>query len=156
LVAHQYTGRGAKVCLVGRRAAQLDQVVKECRDMSHPSGALEPMVVGVVADFSNVDDTTRVRSKVENGEIILSTTILGGRMGRNRYPHRCHWSLPLMAGERKGKLMEQATPQNIQHAVDVAAKAATANYVGPLVAAVTFVRQILQRDHTLPLLMVDH
>jgi hypothetical protein len=61
-----------------------------------------------------------------------------------------------VAGERKGKLMEQATPQSIQHAVDVAEKAATANYVGPLVAAVTFVRQILQRDRTLPLLMVDH
>jgi hypothetical protein len=54
--------------------------------------------------------------------------------------------LPLMAvadvaRERKGQLMEKATSQGIRHTVDVASKATTANYIGPLVAAVTFVRQ---------------
>jgi predicted amino acid dehydrogenase len=68
-VAHLYAGRGAKVCLVGRRAAKLDEVVKECQDLGPPSDGPDSRIVDVVADFSDVNDMIRVRSKLENGEI---------------------------------------------------------------------------------------
>jgi short-subunit dehydrogenase len=68
-VAHLYAGRGAKVCLIGRRAAKLDEVIKECQDLGPPSDGPESRIVNVVADFSNVNDMIRVRSKLENSEI---------------------------------------------------------------------------------------
>jgi hypothetical protein len=41
---------------------------------------------------------------------------------------------------QKGREWAQATRDGIQHAVDVANLATRGNYIGPLVAAVTFVR----------------
>jgi short-subunit dehydrogenase len=67
-VAHLYAGRGARVCVVGRRAGKLDEVVKECREKYLSSKGAQTNIVGVVADFSNVDDMVRVRGKLETGE----------------------------------------------------------------------------------------
>lgn len=58
-IALQYAARGAKVCVVGRRQALLDEVVEEC-------GGGE-RCVGVRGDFGDVGDMVRVRGIVEGG-----------------------------------------------------------------------------------------
>jgi NAD(P)-dependent dehydrogenase (short-subunit alcohol dehydrogenase family) len=70
-VAHLYANRGARVCVIGRRADKLDEVVKECREKYLGGNEIggQTNVVGVVADFSNVDDMVRVRGKLESGKV---------------------------------------------------------------------------------------
>jgi NADPH:quinone reductase-like Zn-dependent oxidoreductase len=57
-IAHQYAERGARVCVVGRRQLQLDEVVLECGNKCF----------GVRGDFANVEDMVRIRAAVEGGE----------------------------------------------------------------------------------------
>lgn len=62
-IAHIYAARGARVCIVGRRKTQVDDVVAECSVASGTRSAF-----GVVGDFSNVDDMIRVRDALKSGE----------------------------------------------------------------------------------------
>jgi hypothetical protein len=48
--------------------------------------------------------------------------------------------LELASVEAEAKSSTQATATRIQHTVNIAAAATQGNYVGPLIAAVTFVR----------------
>lgn len=59
-IAQEYASRGAKVCVVGRRQTQLDDVVREL-------GGADGQVMGVMGDFANVEDMVRVRAAVEEG-----------------------------------------------------------------------------------------
>ena len=69
-VARQYSSRGARVCVVGRRAALLDDVVKECRN-ARPVKDCDEDVFSVAADFSSPEDMVLVRSVIEDGEFLL-------------------------------------------------------------------------------------
>jgi NADPH:quinone reductase-like Zn-dependent oxidoreductase len=73
-IAHLYAARGARVCVVARRQAQLDQVVEECRrEAGLPDGdTLSRKVLSVVADYANVGDMVRVRAAVESGTLHCS------------------------------------------------------------------------------------
>ena len=69
-IARQYAERGAVVCIVGRRGALVDEVVKECRQ-ARSSLRLETTderndFLGVTADFANVDDMVRVREVIQS------------------------------------------------------------------------------------------
>lgn len=70
-IAHQYAERGARMCIVGRRELQLDEVVSECQGImaetksGHSHGVIR--CFGLKADFANVEDMVRVRSSVEDG-----------------------------------------------------------------------------------------
>ena len=74
-IAHLYSARGASVCVVGRRKAQLNQVVEECSNLADgdKTGTERTMrkVLGIVADFANVEDMLRVRTTIEQGTSIL-------------------------------------------------------------------------------------
>lgn len=69
-VAQQYASRGAKVCVVGRRQAQLADVVEELGGLGDKT-----QVLGIRGDFANVDDMVHVRGAIEQGEL-YSTLIL--------------------------------------------------------------------------------
>lgn len=60
-IAHQYSERGAKVCVVGRRQALLNDVARDCGTTCF----------GVQGDFSNVEDMVRVRDAVDNGQFVF-------------------------------------------------------------------------------------
>ncbi|WRT69298.1 uncharacterized protein IL334_006282 [Kwoniella shivajii] len=59
-LAHAYSERKAKICLVARRNAELEKVKKECIDI----GANEEDVIIVSADITNTDDLIKVRETV--------------------------------------------------------------------------------------------
>jgi NADPH:quinone reductase-like Zn-dependent oxidoreductase len=70
-IAHLYAARGARVCVVGRRKAKVDEVVEECvrccREREGDSASEAGKVFGLAADFANVDDMVRVRAALEMG-----------------------------------------------------------------------------------------
>lgn len=74
-IARQYAGRGARVCIVGRREALVNEVVAECRkaqrdgSSSSISEQEEDFVFGVAADFASVDDMIRTRAIVEASKV---------------------------------------------------------------------------------------
>jgi hypothetical protein len=71
-VAHLYAARGARVCLVGRREAELREAHEECVALSAKNGHAEyqaggKRIISVEADFTNVDDMVRLRDTIETG-----------------------------------------------------------------------------------------
>ncbi|OCF32452.1 hypothetical protein I316_05878 [Kwoniella heveanensis BCC8398] len=60
-LAHAYAKRGAKICLVARRADVLDKVKQECLEQ----GAKSEDILVVAADITQTDDLLRVREAVE-------------------------------------------------------------------------------------------
>jgi len=60
-IAHEYAKRGARVCIVARRAEKVEETVRACQ----AEGARE--VLGCVADFTSVEDMVRVRTLVTQG-----------------------------------------------------------------------------------------
>jgi hypothetical protein len=74
-IARQYAERGAVVCVVGRRGALVDEVVKECRQArcSLRLGTTDEKndFLGVTADFADVDDMVRVREVIQSSVCFL-------------------------------------------------------------------------------------
>ncbi|WVQ92996.1 hypothetical protein IAU59_000059 [Kwoniella sp. CBS 9459] len=60
-LAHAYAQRGAKLCLVARRADVLDKVRHECLDR----GASPDDIIVVAGDITQTDDLLRIRKAVE-------------------------------------------------------------------------------------------
>ncbi|KIJ97968.1 hypothetical protein K443DRAFT_681113 [Laccaria amethystina LaAM-08-1] len=138
-IARQYAERGAVVCVVGRRGALVDEVVKECRQArsSLRLGTTdeENDFLGVTADFADVDDMVRVREVIQSNWNGLDTIVVAAGVSALQ---------PLMAVagvETKdgGFTPEEASREGIKRVTEVAAAATTGNYVGPLIAAVTFI-----------------
>lgn len=67
-VARQYAARGARVCIVGRRQALVEEVAVECRNAQKSSQSHD--VLAVSGDFTNVGDMVRVRDTLEKGASI--------------------------------------------------------------------------------------
>ncbi|PFH46897.1 hypothetical protein AMATHDRAFT_77450 [Amanita thiersii Skay4041] len=132
-LAEHYSKRGAYVCVIGRRAVLVDEVVQECRGLSGKEGR----TLGVTADFTQVDDMVRVRNIIREEWGGLDTLVVAAGVSALQ---------PLMdvAGAhgitgRNPSESVQSTTEGIQCAKDVADAATKGNYVGPLVAAVTFI-----------------
>jgi len=62
-IALQYAARGAKVCITGRRVAELQAVHAECDAAAGASGS----VLSVSVDFSSMGDMADVRRRIEKG-----------------------------------------------------------------------------------------
>ncbi|KAJ6605382.1 hypothetical protein DFH09DRAFT_1017932 [Mycena vulgaris] len=124
-LAHQYAELGVKgLCVVGRRADKVAEVVAECNACKGSSTE----VIGITGDFAEVGDMVKIRTQLEALWGGIDTMIVAAGVSALR---------PLLeiAGEQSGN----AEPEGIQRVVDVAALATRGNYVGPLVAAVTFI-----------------
>ncbi|KXN85138.1 hypothetical protein AN958_11628 [Leucoagaricus sp. SymC.cos] len=119
-VAQKYAKRGARICIVARREAKVEEVVQECRT----ARGSEEGVLGCVADFTNVEDMIRVRSLIAEGQ-----------------PEE--FDPPY------------ADLEAIQRTVDVTTAAARANYVGPLIAAVTFIPMLTSTSKSPSILLVS-
>jgi len=62
-IALQYAARGAKVCITGRRTAELQAVHAECDVAAGVDGS----VLSVNADFSSTEDMADVRRRIQKG-----------------------------------------------------------------------------------------
>ncbi|KAI9000519.1 NAD-P-binding protein [Trametes punicea] len=139
-IAHEYAARGSRVCIVGRREQQLAKVAEECANLSPHQAAGDPSerssaVLHVKADFSNVEDMVALQDKLEKEWGGLDTLIVSAGVSALR---------PLLevAGiERRDGVFHpsHASVEGVSHAVSVATAAMQANYIGPLVCAITFI-----------------
>jgi short-subunit dehydrogenase len=66
-IARQYAERGARVCVVGRREALVNEVVTECQNVRNSNE--QENILGVAADFADVDDMVRTRTIVEASKV---------------------------------------------------------------------------------------
>ncbi|KAJ6505798.1 hypothetical protein C8R47DRAFT_967631 [Mycena vitilis] len=140
-LAHQYAQLGVKgVCVVGRRADKIAEVVAECNALKVPSTD----VIGITGDFADPDDMVRTRESLESQWGGIDTIVVAAGVSA---------LLPFMevAGSQPGNV-EKA---GIQHLVDVAALATRGNYVGPLVAAVAFIPLLESRSPHPSILLVN-
>lgn len=133
-IARQYAqrkrgGRGpgagaARICVVARTADKVQALAAECGEGC----------IGQVADFASVDDMVRVRQVLEAAWGGLDTIHVCAGVSALQ---------PLLgltdAGEQDAHA--DASAAGIQRAVDIAGRATSGNFNGPLVAALTFVRK---------------
>ncbi|TDZ65272.1 11-beta-hydroxysteroid dehydrogenase-like 3 [Colletotrichum trifolii] len=135
-VAKQYAARGARVCVVARRSAEITTLAEECGDKC----------VWHVADFSKVDDLVALRTRLEkewNG--LDSLHICAGVSALQ----------PVMAltGTKSGE--EDADAAGIQTAVDIAGRAVKGNFDGPLASALTFIPMLTRTSKSPSVLLVS-
>ncbi|KIL58811.1 hypothetical protein M378DRAFT_15277 [Amanita muscaria Koide BX008] len=126
-----YAQRGASLCIVGRRDNLVNEVVEECQRLTRAS------VLGVMADFTDVEDVLRVRDTIEKEwgsldtlAIVAGVSALQPLMDVAQVP-KCTGFNPDTAAK--------ATKEGIQRAKDVSNAAVKGNFTGPLVSAVTFI-----------------
>ncbi|KAJ7769902.1 hypothetical protein B0H16DRAFT_235541 [Mycena metata] len=148
-LAHQYARLGVRgVCVVGRRVDKVAEVVQECEievGKSKSGKGAKTEVLGIAGDFADPGDMVEVRRRVEEAWGGLDTLIVAAGVSALR---------PLMevAGaptSESGSVGKDA----IQHVVDVTGSATRGNYIGPLVAAVTFI-PLLQHSSPRPALLL--
>ncbi|KAI0661549.1 NAD-P-binding protein [Cubamyces menziesii] len=139
-IAHEYAAKGSRVCVVGRREQQLQQVADECASMvpvyaagSAPDEASR--ILPIKADFCNVDDMVALREQLEKEWGGLDTLVISAGVSALR---------PLLevAGveRRDGAFYPlHAGSEGVRCAVSAGTAAMQGNYVGPLICAVTFI-----------------
>lgn len=127
-IARQYARRGARVCVVARRADKITALAAECNSVS--SDGSNNSCIGVAADLSVVADMVRLRDTIEREWGGLDTVHVCAGVSALQ---------PVMALTGVEGKEEDAAAKGIQDAVDVTAKAVQGNLYGPMVAALTFV-----------------
>jgi NAD(P)-dependent dehydrogenase (short-subunit alcohol dehydrogenase family) len=122
-VAKQYAARGARVCVVARRADAISALAEECGNRC----------IWRVADFSKAGDMVELRDMLQKEWQGLDTLHICAGVSALQ---------PIMAltGAPSGE--DDATCSGIETAVDIAGRAMRGNFDGPLVSALTFVSQM--------------
>jgi NAD(P)-dependent dehydrogenase (short-subunit alcohol dehydrogenase family) len=68
-LAHRYAARGAKVCAVSRRGAELEVVRSECEALAAPvSSPGSETAVTICADITRAEDLINVREIISESE----------------------------------------------------------------------------------------
>ncbi|KUI61456.1 11-beta-hydroxysteroid dehydrogenase-like 3 [Cytospora mali] len=134
-IARKYARRGARLCVVARRAEKINALAAECGDNC----------IGVAADLGVVEDMARVRQTIEKAWGGLDTIHIVAGVSALQ---------PVMAlAGSEGK--EDATIEGIQNAKDIAGKAVQGNMMGPLVAALTFIPMLTRTSACPAILLVS-
>ncbi|KAH9170314.1 hypothetical protein EDB89DRAFT_1888100 [Lactarius sanguifluus] len=127
VLALKYAERGARVCVVARRGAELEQVRSECEVVARVPDA----VFSVCADFTDAEALTIVRYKIEEKWHGLDTLVVSAGVSALR---------PVLeiAGV-SGVSAVQPSADGVQRVADVALAAIKGNYIGPLLSVVTMI-----------------
>ncbi|KAK8085180.1 hypothetical protein PG997_006451 [Apiospora hydei] len=134
-LAKKYAARGAKVCLVARRAELIAALAKECGE--------EDRCIGIAADAAVAEDMVRVRERILQAWGGLDTLHICAGVSALQ---------PVMdlTGAAPG---EDVSAAGIQKVVEITGRATQGNLVGPLVAALTFI-PMLQRTSSFPAILL--
>ncbi|KAK1218518.1 hypothetical protein PQX77_018844 [Marasmius sp. AFHP31] len=145
-IARQYltSGGAAEVFLVGRNSGKLNEALDHCRSILEDDGGggdkRKGRVVGLTADLSSVEDMIRVKDKVVEEFGGINTLIVSAGVSATR---------PLL------DIASSSSPsEGIHRAVSVANSALQSNYIGPLVAAVTFIPLLQQASPNTPAILL--
>ena len=150
-VAHGYAERGAKVCVVARRSAELEVVRSECEALAAPVSSSESdSILTLCADITRAEDLFIIRKTVNESEFLILNliTILYLTLFFTEW-HGLD-TLIVAAGVSAlrpvleiagvdGPSVTQPTVEGIQKVEDVAMAAIKGNYLGPLLSVVTMV-----------------
>jgi NAD(P)-dependent dehydrogenase (short-subunit alcohol dehydrogenase family) len=158
VLALKYAKRGAKVCVVARRSAELELVRSECEAVARSQAP--DAVFSVLADFADAEALITVRNKIEESEFISSRL----RPGRGhflttsspRFLPEWHGLDTLVvsagvsalrpvleiAGVNGVTAETQPSVDGVQRVANVALAAIKGNYIGPLLSVVTMVRSM--------------
>ncbi|KAI9436898.1 hypothetical protein H4582DRAFT_2120298 [Lactarius indigo] len=128
VLALKYVERGAKVCVVARRSAELEQVRSECEVVARVPDA----VFSVCADFTDAEALIIVRNKIEEKWHGLDTLVVSAGVSALR---------PVLeiAGVSGVSAASQPSVDGVQRVADVAMAAINGNYIGPLLSVVTMI-----------------
>jgi len=130
-IATQYARRGAKVALMGRRKAELEAAKVECES----AGSAKVLIV--VGDFADPAAVLSARNAIDKEFGGLDTLVVAAGVSS------LHPLVTGVAGFSRDKdgifIAGTPTKSSIQRAKDVASKAVSGNYIGPLLIAVTFI-----------------
>jgi NADPH:quinone reductase-like Zn-dependent oxidoreductase len=68
-LAHRYAERGAKICAVARRGAELEILRSECETLAAPVSSPESNpVLTICADFTHAEDLITIRETISESE----------------------------------------------------------------------------------------
>ncbi|KAF0328933.1 short chain dehydrogenase [Colletotrichum asianum] len=135
-VAKQYAARGARVCVVARRADEITTLAKECGDKC----------IWQIADFSNVEDLVSLRTRLEKEWQGLDTLHICAGVSALQ---------PVMALTGVKSAEEDAEAVGIQAAVNIAGRAIKGNFDGPLASALTFIPMLTRTSKSPSILLVS-
>ncbi|KAG8744354.1 hypothetical protein FRC12_014818 [Ceratobasidium sp. 428] len=119
--ATTYAKRGARVAIIARREALLQELKQEYSQVSGISEDAGDRILSVTADFGNEDDMAKARDIIQQAWGGLDTLIVAAGVSALQ---------PVMNIVKQG---------GVGHTKAVALKALEGNYIGPLVSAVTFI-----------------
>ena len=75
-LAHGYAERGAKVCVVARRGAELEVVRSECEALAAPvSSSQSDRVLTICADITRAEDLITIRETINESEFFTLVSI---------------------------------------------------------------------------------
>ncbi|KAF8883827.1 hypothetical protein BD779DRAFT_1626118 [Infundibulicybe gibba] len=150
-IAHLYSRRGARVCVIGRRAEKIKEVLAECRAL-HPgpekdSGGL----LGIEGDFADIDAMVRVRTTLVKEWQGLDTLVVVAGVSALQ---------PLMAiaglvMQEGGFEPAEATENGIRKVLHSAELATRGNLNGPLISAVTLIPLLKTTSKSPSILLVS-
>ncbi|KAI0292250.1 NAD(P)-binding protein [Multifurca ochricompacta] len=141
-ISLRYAGRGAKVCVVARRNAELEVVRLQCEAMAHAPDS----VFSICADFTNAEDLLNIKNDISEKWHGLDTLIVAAGVSALR---------PVMDIVGVGGISEVAQPSfdGVQRVADVALAAIKGNYLGPLLSAVTMI-PLMKRTSASPSILL--
>ncbi|GKT66326.1 NAD-binding protein [Colletotrichum tofieldiae] len=135
-VAKRYASRGARVCVVARRADDIATLSEECGEKC----------IWHAADFTNVDDLISLRTRLEEEWQGLDTLHICAGVSALQ---------PIMALTGTKSAEVDADAAGIQKAVDIAGHAVKGNFNGPLASALTFIPMLTRTSEAPAILLVS-
>ncbi|KAF4623421.1 hypothetical protein D9613_001376 [Agrocybe pediades] len=148
-IARKYAARGARVCVVGRRQSLLSEVEKECHD-AQPVSVSHGQLLAIPADFTSVEDMVQVREKLQEEWHGLDTLVVAAGVSALQ---------PLLAvagvEAERGVDLRVTSKEGIEKAAKVAGAAVQGNYIGPLIAAVTFIPMLSNTSKSPSIILIN-
>ncbi|KAK2030366.1 short chain dehydrogenase [Colletotrichum zoysiae] len=135
-VAKRYASRGARVCVVARRAEEIAALSQDCGERC----------IWHAADFSDVNDLIRLRARLEDEWQGLDTLHICAGVSALQ---------PIMALTGTMSADVDADAAGIQTAVEIAGRALKGNFYGPFASALTFVPMLTRTSKSPSILLVS-
>ena len=156
-LAHMYAQRGARVCVVGRRKREIEEVELECKTIQRIKESEEDRnAFSFCADFADPEQMVMLRDVIQAGESsLICSSNFQPAFADVHISSRTEWrgvdtviitagviSLqPLLSVANLKHDSDHVELEGVQRVVEVAQAALHSNFIGPLVSATTFVRE---------------